>query len=84
MFFLRSQVLAPKHADNLKNVLTKLLALAERIDFVCDTYTSLSIKDVERNIRGSHYDRFMFQITGAEQIFPKEFQETMKSCNFKS
>ena len=26
----------------------------------------------------------MFKITGAEQICPKDFQEAMKSCNFKS
>ena len=28
--------------------------------------------------------RFMFKITGAEQICPKDFQEVMRSCNFKS
>ena len=56
------------------------MALAERIDFVCNTYTTPSIRDVERNIRGSHNVR----ITGAEQICPKDFQERMKSCKFKS
>ena len=51
---------------------------------MCDIYTSPSIKDVERNIRGSHNDSFLFKITGAEQICPKDFQEAMKSCNFKT
>ena len=50
---------------------------------MCNTYTSPSIRDVERNIRGSHNERFLFKITGAEQICPEDFQETMKSCNFK-
>ena len=51
---------------------------------MCDTYTSPSIRDVERKIHGSHNDRFMFKITGAEHVCPKDFKETMQSCNFKS
>ena len=53
MFFSPLQVQAPKTFEELaKSILTKLLALAERIDFLCDACTSPSIKDVERNIRG--------------------------------
>ena len=85
MYFLYSQIQAPKTFGELaKSILTKLLALVERIDFVCDTYTSPSINDVESSICGSQNDRFLLKITDAEQICPKDFQEAMKSCNVKS
>ena len=78
MVFLRSQVQAPKTFGELaKRILAKLQALAERIDFVCNTYTSPSIKDLERYIRESHNVRFLFKITCAEQICSKDFQEAM-------
>ena len=85
MYFLHSQIQAPKTFGELaKSILTKLLALVERIDVVRDTYTSPSINNVESNICGSQNDRFLLKITDAEQICPKDFQEAMKSCNVKS
>jgi len=85
MFFLRSQVQAPSTFGGLaKTILSKLLGLADRVDFVCDTYKSPSIKDVERNLRGPHDGGIDFKITGSDQKCPKDIKEAMKSSKFKT
>ena len=56
--------------------------MSPRIDFVCDTYQSPSIKDIERENRGT--DESAYVITGPEQKRPKEWQHALQSGAFKT
>ena len=67
-----------------KLILHKILDFEFRVDFVCDTYTSPSIKDIERDMRASGTYRDGFIITGAEQNRPKDFSAALRSPKFKS
>ena len=66
MFFLHTQVNPPVSYGRIAgSILEKLVSLAARVDFVCDQYISPSIKDVERERRGTV--ETLYTITGCDQ-----------------
>jgi hypothetical protein len=64
-----------------KHILMKICQ-APRVDFVCDTYRTPSIKDEEQNQRG--ISEVEIAITGPNQRRPKDFKAALKSRKFKS
>ena len=67
-------------------ILLKMLCqMSKRVDFICDTYQTPSIKDAERTLRkeADHTDT-VYVITGAQQTRPKNWQEALKWSSFKS
>jgi len=56
---------------------------SHRIDFICDTYNSPSIKDVEHVNRSGGNDA-SYCITGRDQKRPKDWSEALKSSTFKT
>ena len=64
-----------------KVILHQLCCMSRRVDFVCDTYTTVSIKQHERERRGQ--DGVIFSITGPEQKRPKDWQQALRSQSFK-
>ena len=66
LFFLHSQVLPPiTYGKIVEDLLEKLVRMAPRVDFVCDSYISPSLKDIERIRQGNSEQ--IFSITGPEQ-----------------
>ena len=54
MFFIRTLINIPETFGLLaKLILTRLFYFAKRVDFVCDSYNTPSIKDIEHDARGS-------------------------------
>ena len=81
MFFLHSQVLPPiTYGKIAEDLLEKLVRMAPRVDFVCDSYISPSLKDIERIRRGNSEQ--IFSITGPEQTRPRDWQKSLKSPSF--
>jgi hypothetical protein len=56
--------------------------MSTRVDFVCDTYRTPSIKDIERERRGSEESSYL--ITGPQQSRPKDWQHALQSPSFKT
>jgi len=52
-----------------------------RIDSVFDTYEESWIKSCEHERRGA--DEIVYQISGPDQIRPKDFSKSLKSSSFK-
>ncbi|KAG7161672.1 hypothetical protein Hamer_G030971 [Homarus americanus] len=85
MFLIRTLVNVPATFGEIaKLVLTRLLGFAKRVDFVCDSYKTPSIKDIEHGIRGSDATHTNFIISGPDQKRPKDFNASLKSANFKT
>ena len=83
MFFIRTLSSLPATFGGIAElILRKLCSMSNRIDFVCDTYHSPSIKDLERKNRRSSSTEF--SITGPEQKRPKDFTGALLSGNFKT
>ena len=83
MFLIHTlQHLPPTYGGVAQVILHLLCAMSDRIDFVCDTYHSPSIKYLERERRGS--EDFTLSITGREQIRPRDWENALKSASFKT
>ena len=83
MFFLHTQVDLPvTYGKVAETLLEKLVCLAPRVDFVCDKYTTPSIKGIERDRRGSEDTHFT--ITGPDQTRPRDWQKSLRSPSFKT
>jgi len=63
-------------------IMCKLCALSSRVDLVCDTYQSPSIKDIERGCRGNN--ETSYTITGPLQRSPKNWMKALQSGSFKT
>ena len=82
MFLIQSLVDLPPTFGGVANViLSRLARLANRVDFVCDTYKHPSIKDITREDRGSVEGEV--KVSGPEQRRPKDFTQALKSESFK-
>ncbi len=57
--------------------------MSERVDFICDTYITPTIKEPERVRRGAD-GGMAFQVTGADQKRPKDWQKALASSAFKT
>ena len=64
-------------------ILHQLCAMSPRVDFVCDTYITPSIKELEHTRRGSE-EELSFSVTGADQKRPKDWQHALNSPSFKT
>ena len=85
MFLVRSLVNVPATFGEIAMVLlTRLLAFAKRVDFVCDSYNSPTIKDSEHDLRGSDSTNAEYVISGPDQKRPKDFNSALKSAKFKT
>ena len=83
MFLIQSLANLPQTFGGIANViLSCLVKLGSRVDFVCDTYKHPSIKDIEREDRGSVSGEI--KVSGQEQRRPKEFSVALKSESFKT
>jgi hypothetical protein len=58
-------------------ILCKLCAMSSRVDLVCDTYRSPSIKDIERGARGNN--ETSYTITGPLPRSPKHWMNALQS-----
>ena len=65
-----------------RSLMSQLCHMAAEVHMVCDTYLSFSIKDCERNRRGSHDT--LYNITGPDQRRPKDWQLALKSASFRA
>ena len=84
MFLIQSmQNVAPTYGGIAKSIMTNLCSRARRIDFVCDTYKSPSIKDIERSIRGNQENKISIKVHGPEQHRPKDFSQALRHSDFK-
>ena len=70
------------YGEVAKVILSKICTYGKRIDFVCDTYRSPSIKDNERNMRGANDINIV--IAGSEQKRPSNFGQALSSGRFKT
>ena len=61
--------------------LSQLVHMSHQVHMLCDVYSTPSIKDAERQIRGS--EDLVFCITGPEQIRPKDWQSAHRQSSFK-
>jgi len=85
MFLIHTLVNVPVTFGGIAKVLlTRLVEFAKRIDFVCDSYKTQSIKDIEHGIRGSESRQAEYNISGPDQKCPKDFQSPLKSPKFKT
>lgn len=81
-FLLHTQQNLPTTFGEISRVLLfQLCRMADEVHFVCDTYTVPSIKDTERERRGTQ--DVIFSITGPNQHRPKDWQLALKSSFFK-
>ncbi len=71
----------PTTYGSLVEHILKKICIAKRVDFVCDTYPSPSIKDEETQQRGD--DDVQIVIHGAKQKRPKDMTIALKSARFK-
>ena len=64
-----------------KQIPSKLCALASLVDFVCNSYSFRSIKDIERDARSSRgsSNTGHYSIKGSEQKTPRNFQLALRS-----
>lgn len=62
-------------------ILRRLSSLSPQVDFVTDTYIQPSIKDFERESRGTGLNA---KIGGPHQKRPKDFAKALKSASFKT
>ena len=63
-------------------ILSKLCAMSSRVDLVCDTYQSPSIKDTARGRRGNN--ETSYTIIGPLQRSPKNCMKALHSRSFKT
>ena len=85
MFLIQSLVDVPATFGGIaKVILARLLEFAPRVDFVCDSYKSPSIKDIEHSRRGSDGTHTEFIISGPEQKRTKDFNAALNSPTFKT
>lgn len=83
MFLIQSLTnLPPTFGGVAKTILQILCSLSERVDFVCDTYKSPTIKHAERVLRDSN--EADIKVTGPDQKRPKDFQKALQSEKFKT
>ena len=83
MFLIQSLVDLPSTFGGVANViLSRLARHANRVDFVCDTYKHPSIKDINREDRGSTEGEV--KVSGPEQRRPKDFSQALKTELFKT
>ena len=74
MFFLHTLVNPPSTFGKLsEEILKRLCKLANRVDFVCDSYYAPSIKSFERERRG--LTESTISITGPDQHRPRDWQK---------
>ncbi len=72
MFVVQSLGVIPATYGGIANLILSRILIADRVDFVCDTYTDTpTIKDVERADRGAPASSIEYVITGSEQNIPK-------------
>ena len=64
-------------------ILHQLCAMSPKVDFVCDTYITPSIKELEQTRRGRE-EELSFSVTGADQKRPKDWQHALNSPLFKT
>ena len=83
MFLMRNLSNLPATFGGVARViLKKLHVCSEEVHFVCDTYRSPLIKDIERN-KCVAIDREI-AITGPDQQRPKDFSKALHSGKFKT
>jgi len=83
MFLLHTLLnLPPTFGGVAEVILRRLCEMSPRTDLVCDTYITPSIKEAERNRRGS--EEMTFAVTGPEQKRPQNWQTALQSCSFKA
>ena len=83
MFLLHTMQNPPNAFGKIaEDILQRLCNMSGRVDFVCDSYISPSIKESERNRRGAA--EVTFTITGPEQKRPRDWQQALKSSSFKT
>ena len=84
MFFLRTlPELPPTFGGMARLILQKVCAFSKIVHIVCDTYSDgPSIKGHEHQERGNYQARF--QITGASQRRPADFNQALLSASFKT
>ena len=72
----------PNTFEDVSNVLlAKLCEMSERVDMICDTYGSATVKDIEYARRS---DETSYTITRPEQQRPKDWQKALLSASFKT
>ena len=73
----------PNHFGNIAEMVLRIICStpAREVHFVCDSYVK-SIKNVEQQARGANDGSF--NITGADQLRPKDFRHALKSPSFKT
>ena len=82
MFLLHTLQNLPNTFGEVSNViLSKLCEMSERVDMICDTYGSPTVKDIEHARRS---DETSYTITGPEQQRPKDWQKVLLSASFKT
>ena len=82
-FFMHTIQSAPQSYGKLAELLLqRLCSMSQRIDFVCDTYISPSLKDTERRRRSG--TETTFKITGPDQRCPRDLNQALKSSSFKT
>ena len=72
MFLFHTLVNLPTtYGEIAQMILSRLCEMAHRIDLVCDTYQTPSIKDTEHSRRGG--SDAVYTITGPQQKRPKDW-----------
>ena len=83
MFVLHTMVNLPITFGEIAHLLSqKLCEMSPRVDFICDSYLTPSIKDAEHTRRGEN--EAVFTITGPQQKRPKDWQKALRSASFKT
>jgi len=68
----------PSTFGGVAGVILKIICqLAKEVHLICDTYKSPSVKDIERELRGSTESNIA--ITGSDQKRPKDFTSALSS-----
>ncbi len=84
MFAVRSLGQIPRTYTEMAKLILKRILIADRVDFVCDTYSAApTIKDMEREARGSSDSTVGYVITGPEQNIPRDFGALLKLSSYK-
>lgn len=79
---LQQQNLPPTYGGLSRTLLHKVLSFPpKRIDILFDTYEEPSIKDSEHQRHGA--EGTVYQITGADQVRPRNIEKALKSTSFK-
>ena len=83
MFVRHMMVNLPIMFGDLAHLMMQMLReMSPRVDFICDTYLTPSIKDAEHTCRGEN--EAVFTITGPQQKRPKDWQKALRSASFKT